>query len=360
MGAGAHVATFRIDRRTRSRVKSWIVTPTRTPELKAAANRPSSTRNPLLLSATILLGFSGLFALLASAQQLDSPNTIQTFPAGETPWGLAFDGTNIWVTNYNLDAVTKLRASDGAFQGIFDAGNAPIKIVFDGANLWIANYYSDTVTKLRATNGAILGTFPVGSFPRSILFDGTDIWIANEFGESVTKLRASDGALLGTFTVPGQPYDLAFDGSNIWVTNIAGSTVTKLRASDGEFQGTFEAGRGPADIVFDGTNIWVTNPGPNGSGRTITKLRSSDGVVLGRLDTGDFIGTGSDITSEGRHVWLASGSSSGGTVMRIAVGRGIIQHIYPVGFAATILFDGTSIWVSNLYSDAVTKISKNP
>jgi len=171
-----------------------------------------------LLSATLVLGISGLFALPVAAQQVDAPDTIQTFPSGHGAWALAFDGANIWVTDYEVVAgsVTKLRASDGALLGTFRVGSDPIGITFDGANIWVANQGDNTVTKLRASDGATLGTFSVGESPYGMTFDGENVWVANSFDKTVTKIRPSDGTVLGTFPAGLAPNDLAFDGTNIW------------------------------------------------------------------------------------------------------------------------------------------------
>ena len=76
-----------------------------------------------------LLAVSGFFP--AQAQQLDKPDFIvQSFPVGDGPSGLAFDGANIWVTETYDDTVTKLRASDGALLGTFPVGTEPGPVVF--------------------------------------------------------------------------------------------------------------------------------------------------------------------------------------------------------------------------------------
>jgi len=49
-----------------------------------------------------------------------------TFPVGQQPYGVAFDGANIWVTNNADGTVSKLRASDGAALGTFSVGGFPI------------------------------------------------------------------------------------------------------------------------------------------------------------------------------------------------------------------------------------------
>jgi YVTN family beta-propeller protein len=61
---------------------------------------------------------------------------------------LAFDGTNIWVTNSGSNTVTKLQASIGQPLGTFNVGTTPLGIAFDGANIWVANSGSNTVSKL--------------------------------------------------------------------------------------------------------------------------------------------------------------------------------------------------------------------
>jgi DNA-binding beta-propeller fold protein YncE len=34
--------------------------------------------------------------------------TVGTFPVGMAPWGIAFDGKHMWVTNENDNTVTEL------------------------------------------------------------------------------------------------------------------------------------------------------------------------------------------------------------------------------------------------------------
>ena len=114
----------------------------------------------------------------------------------------------------------------GRTWGRFRSEN-PEALAFDGANIWVSEYFSSRVTKLRASDGTNLGTFPVGPWPWGIAFDGANIWVvsADHLG-TVRKLRASDGANLGTISVGGVPHEIAFDGANIWVANQSG-TVSK-------------------------------------------------------------------------------------------------------------------------------------
>ena len=122
---------------------------------------------------------------------------VATIPAGGTgPVDVVWDGSSIWVANWDTNTVTKL-AADGSLLLTIPGGTVPNGLAYDGANVWVANFYSDTATKIRASDGVVLGNYPVGVNPNGVIFDGANIWVANQNSDSVTKLRASDGALLG-------------------------------------------------------------------------------------------------------------------------------------------------------------------
>src|SRR5207245_1202682 len=146
------------------------------------------------------------------------------FPVGNRPVAVAVStsppgSVSIWVANNRSNALTKLRAFDGALLGTYPVGDGPSGLVYDcvNASIWVTNDRSNTVTRLRASDGANLGTFPVGKRPVGIAFDGTSIWVANQFSDSVTQLRALDGANLGTIPVGRKPFAVAFAGAYLCV-----------------------------------------------------------------------------------------------------------------------------------------------
>ncbi len=206
-------------------------------------------------------------------------NTVTRFKVGSQPYGLCFDGANIWSANYGDGTVSKIRASDGANLGTFQTSlGAPYGVTFDGANIWVSDGsdYGTSVAKLRASDGKNLGTFKVGQSPGWMAFDGQHIWVPNGFNGTVTEL-SEDGKTLGTFPAGTSAVAAAFDGENVWITNNGDGTVTKLRASDGKLVGTYSVGHGALGIAFDGANMWIANRGDG----TVSELRASDGSVVG-------------------------------------------------------------------------------
>jgi hypothetical protein len=63
--------------------------------------------------------------------------------------------------------VTKLRTCDGASLGTYAVGYGPVGVAFDGTNVWVSG---EPITKLRASDGVSLGTFnvPIGSVVSTI------------------------------------------------------------------------------------------------------------------------------------------------------------------------------------------------
>jgi len=285
-------------------------------------------------------------------------STPQTFAVGSFPAEIAFDGANLWVSNYAGGAsstVSVLRASDGALVATYPAGNGPQGIAFDGANMWIANgNLGNTVTVLRASDGFQVMTPTVGTGPLGIAFDGSRMWVTNFYNSNVSVLRVSDGQPVMTPTVGTFPYGLAFEGVNMWVTNFGfngtGNTVSVLRASDGAHVMTVTVGQAPRHLAFDGANMWVTNEASN----NVSVIRASDGfhVMTPTVGIGPI-----GIAFDGANMWVANGGLlSGNTVSVLRVSDGALIATIPVGLSPSgIAFDGANMWVTNYGEDTVSK-----
>lgn len=267
-------------------------------------------------------------------------NLTTSFPTPEDPWGVVFDGENIWMcTNATgPDKVVKLRASDGANLGTFDVGFGAMGMAFDGANVWVANSLSNTVTKLRASDGKVLGNFKTGGeSPWFLAFDGKNIWVTNEGNEILSELSAADGSVIATYPQKHGVAGIAFDGTYIWVSDFY-SAVYRYKL-DGKEAGTFQLGyHHPFSMAFDGGNMWVVNDG-NG---TVSKLRASDGKVLGTFTVGN-AGPAYGIAYDGQSIWISGESAV--VEMRPSDGKLLFQQ-HLLCCVGAVGFDGANIWVA--------------
>ncbi|HSS64304.1 MAG TPA: hypothetical protein VLS27_07710, partial [Gammaproteobacteria bacterium] len=156
-------------------------------------------------------------ATISAAKLVDGPGSGLD---ADTVDGMEADALIDAARGSNPLRVALLRWYDANSSGItFPVGDNPRFMAFDGAHIWVANRFDSTVSKLRVSDGLELGTFAVGDEPIGLAFDGAHVWVANHFGNTVSKLQASDGVELGPFAVGVEPVGVAFDGAHIWVTN---------------------------------------------------------------------------------------------------------------------------------------------
>jgi len=95
------------------------------------------------------------------------------------------------ITNFNDNSVTKITPT-GTMTTYSGTGTQPYGIAFDGTNMWTANYGGNSVTKISPT-GTMTTYTGTGSNPAAIAFDGTNMWTANMEGNNVTKVLVNRG-----------------------------------------------------------------------------------------------------------------------------------------------------------------------
>lgn len=225
-------------------------------------------------------------------------------PAGYGMHGMAFDGAYLWCTHLWGGLLSKVRASDGAVVGQYNVGEMPFQIMFDGDNMWVT-LRSGYVKRIRAYDFVETGAYPFGADdpPWGIAFDGTSVWVVFDQQDVVRRIRRSDGGVLASVRVGTNPQELAFDGTYVWVGNYGDSTVSKVRASDATLVGTFPLGHPPMQLAFDGTDIWIA-----GGDSTLTKIRTSDGSPLGTWPVHSAPAWGS-MAFDGANMWMACGEA---------------------------------------------------
>jgi DNA-binding beta-propeller fold protein YncE len=103
-------------------------------------------------------------------------------------------------------------------------------VAFDGINLWVTNFYSKNVTRLN-TDGSLKDSIAVEDGPAAVSFVGGFILVVNYGSRSVSQIEPESGRVVRTFAVGRGPLDLAFDGTNIWVANGGSNSVSKIKST---------------------------------------------------------------------------------------------------------------------------------
>lgn len=252
-------------------------------------------------------------------QKLSTSGTvISTTGVGTEPLELAFDGSNIWVTDYTSSDVTIVGQNGGFIKTIPLPLADPEGIAFDGKSMWVANNgnNTNTVSKFDAASMTLVASYPTGRSPDGVAFDGTNIWVTNSYADSVWVFNLSGRQLQG-YATGVFPLSMVFDGQSMWIGNGTGVNVgtpvpgigslTKIRVADGRSMGTFTIGHHVRGLAYDGTSIWACN----GNDNTVSRVRVSDVALLGTFATGSLPRAAA---FDGRKIWVANSGENTLTV----------------------------------------------
>ncbi len=316
-----------------------------------------------VLGAAVMLGYLAFGAHFSGAATLS--HDVYTLPIGNSPESLVdsvlFDGKFIWaaVQNPNGGVLEKLSVK-GTVLSTTSVGTIPVEMAYDGANIWVTDYTSSDVTVVNA-GGNVVKTIPLpGANPEGILFDGKYIWVANNgpSANSVSKFDVTSQSLIATYTVGLTPDDVAFDGVSIWVTNSYNNNVWKINRDSGAYIDGYSTGIYPLSILYDGANMWVGNGNggsagaPVSGGGSLTKIRAADGATLGTYAVGSIV---RGLVFDGTSIWVCSAGEN--TVSRLRSTDVALLEKYATGKAPrAVAFDGSKIWIANSGDHTLTVI----
>jgi YVTN family beta-propeller protein len=226
---------------------------------------------------------------------------VHTYHVGVGPNGLAFDGHSIWVANNKDDTVTEINPATQTESGPFSVGHLPIDIAFDGSNLWVTDWGSDQVTEL-SDSGTVLNTVDVGVEPVAIAYGDSAIWVADSGSGGLTEIDPATAQVIRTIVVDANPGAVAFDGTNVWTCDFDDEQVFVTDASSGELVKDITMSHSCDALVFDGTSMW--DAGISGAITRINALSMKPGPDL------ETFTNVKALAFDGARVWESSSTST--------------------------------------------------
>lgn len=281
----------------------------------------------------------------------DGTGIVASFNA---PYGIANDGTNLYVAdtfNHKIrqiviasGAVTTL-AGTGAFGSLNGVGslatfNLPYGIASNGPNLFVADTGNNLIRQIVIATGAVTtlaGSGVSGSVngaglaatfnaPYGIATDGTNLYVAEKGNHLIRQIVISSGVVTtlagsgaigsadgtGTAAEFNEPQGVASDGANLFVADTSNYNIRQIVISTGvvttlagtgsfgsrDGNGTAASFDRPTGIATDGTNLYIGDT----SNHRVRKVVIATGEVTtlaGSGATGSSDGAGSDATFQG-------------------------------------------------------------
>ena len=232
------------------------------------------------VSITILFGATLLFG--------QTGTIIKTIPAPNYPYGLAFDGTYLWVGTSSTasNQIQKIDPADGSVVGsipvpfIPPSGSYTVKaLAFDGQNLWVfmdlpsANH-PDKFYKVDPATGAVLKTLnsPENNYIGGMDYVDGHIWYSQYYASGVSgrdvliKMDTTGVPVDTIVTVGEQPMGVAYNGEFVWCAEDTGFGATRQEIYEydpltGAYTGEFirNPTNSPRDMTYDGQYFWLVH-----------------------------------------------------------------------------------------------------
>jgi YVTN family beta-propeller protein len=197
-------------------------------------------------------------------------------------------------------------------------------------------------------------------------FDGSSIWVMNQ-GSYVSKVSVSDGSYLGTFAVTGTPWAAVSVGTTMWVASSASLNLTP--DGGGSFTALSPLGETLRRFDIRQQPIAFVPVQPDGLSEPLLYFVDLNSPFLFRMDptTGAVttlgliapaLGSGPyALLFDGTNLWISNVFNN--TVSKMDL-SGVRQGTFPVGSMPTgLAFDGNNIWVANSNDNTVTKLRAN-
>ena len=165
------------------------------------------------------------------------------------PSALALAGSEVWTANDFGNNLTRI-APDGTVVGTYPAGQGPIALAYDGRALWVASEDDGQLLEVDTLTGNVVNSYPLGGNPRALAYDGTYVWAALVDTSEVVKVDPASGEVAARVAVGEGPVALLYDGSTLWSADQAANTITRIEPATGDKVTTLRVPGGPYALAW--------------------------------------------------------------------------------------------------------------
>ena len=233
---------------------------------------------------TLIIVYDQNDTVTISTPSLDT--TTKEFNVATRPHGMTYDGTNLWVADFDNDKIYNFDTDGNLIKTLsFSPALLPIDLEYDGTYLYVLRgaAVDPKVVKID-TDGNIISSFSLpftNIIPTGLTYDGTYLYIAYpgnnlRINYKIDKYTTS-GTLISSWYIPVPQhipdrykyiYGLTYDGYHIWAAEIQTDNLLCLTKS-GELLAYYQLQPHIIGLAWDGDYFWhgsytVTGGSPGG------------------------------------------------------------------------------------------------
>lgn len=237
-----------------------------------------------------------------------SGTSIETIAAPcRTPYGLAWDGVNLWCSDFETRRIYKLTPNGEVLDDFPSPAVYPTGLAWDGQHLWQADAHGTIIRLNECCQSELILQSP-GPNPEGIAWDGHYFWISDSDSKKTYQMDPT-GGMIDSFYYPymdGQTDILGMTSCDeaVWMVDRLSRYILLYEITSDFFHGGFSMpGLDCRGIAYDGTNVWLSDI----AGATLYKVRVDfePGTIV--LADGTYTGSRNrDIVIQGRAIHVVS------------------------------------------------------
>ncbi|WDF45729.1 T9SS type A sorting domain-containing protein [Chryseobacterium sp. KACC 21268] len=182
--------------------------------------------------------FTLSFIALIGAQSLTAQTT-DVATGINYPWGIAFKGNDLYITEALTGSISKINVNDASPTPtlVMSGLSTAIELAFKGDELYINEFDAKKISKINITDATptpvdVLTGITGEAY--SLQIKGNDLYYAQYFENKISKIDLSNPTPTPTNVVTGvgTPSGLFFDGDVLYISESVGKKISKINITD--------------------------------------------------------------------------------------------------------------------------------
>jgi streptogramin lyase len=277
----------------------------------------------------------------------------QTIPnVGKAPNGIAFAGSDLWVTSHDDARLTRIDATTGRVRADHpEVGRGVFDITAGPGAVWVAVTAARTVVRVDPRTGRITQRLHTPLRPIALAAGPDDLWVAGraDAGHSDALLHYDRrGRLRRRILVRHGLSALTLGGGALWASEREHPRLLRLDPRTGGIRDSWPLDSRAAALAFGAGYVWVTEPAVNVVARINPRLSAPVRSAVGHSPTG--------IAVSGRRVFVADTTDHSVLVIDPETGQPTGQRL-PVAVDPYAVTAGLGhVWVTGQGDNSVTRL----
>jgi len=300
-----------------------------------AATRPTASATPSGVPA------AGSLSTVASS--------LGVMKAGDS-FGIASDGTSVWVYDGETGVLTRVTAATGSVAATIQlkpgclAGHGCGNVAVGDGAVWVANDADDTITHVDPSSNRAVATVHLASSagPQVFTTPGA-VWSANYFGDSYSRIDPKTNTVMATLGKHLSAESVADIDGAVWLCDASNTpALTRLDPATGAVQKQIALTTGGSNVFCLavgklGSSLYVVTDG----GHNPMVVDPASGQATETTAPGDAL-TGGIVVDATGGTWILD-AKLGVFRLDTATGRPSARIVLADG--AGIAGDGHTVWV---------------